>query len=267
MGALADLLKARNIPLTIVVYPWAQQIAQGDRDSRQVSLWRDFCPGRCKAFINLYPAFFAAADADRNWYEHLFILGDDHFSAEGNRFMFRELAGTSAVKWGYSRRSLCVSRLARKRCCTPGVRALATERSTFPHEGFCRKDRRHHRRRHGHGPRAGAPAGRRGLQRRDVRHFGRRDGRDQAALRGGKAAAGSARHHPCRRRLDRGPAHAFPRRTRPSSRRPTGSICCSTMPASAAAAACSPTRGSSGKRRSTSAGAGSIWASAPSCRC
>src|SRR5438128_8511753 len=35
MGALADMLAARNIPLTIVVYPWARQIAQGDRDSRQ----------------------------------------------------------------------------------------------------------------------------------------------------------------------------------------------------------------------------------------
>ena len=92
MRALSDLLKARNIPLTIVVYPWAQQIAQGDRDSRQVSLWRDFCMGRCKAFINLFPAFFAAADADRNWYEHLFILGDDHYSAAGNQFMFQELA-------------------------------------------------------------------------------------------------------------------------------------------------------------------------------
>ena len=92
MRALSDLLAARHIPLTIVVYPWAQQLAQGDRDSRQVSLWREFCEGRCKAFINLFPAFFAAADADRNWYEHLYILGDDHFSAEGNRLMFRELA-------------------------------------------------------------------------------------------------------------------------------------------------------------------------------
>jgi hypothetical protein len=93
MRALADLLKARNIPLTIVVYPWAQQIAQGDRDSRQVSLWRDFCESRCKAFINLFPVFFAAADSDRDWYEHLYILGDDHFSAAGNKFMFRQLAG------------------------------------------------------------------------------------------------------------------------------------------------------------------------------
>jgi len=92
MRALSDLLAARNIPLTIAVYPWAQQIAQGDRDSRQVSIWREFCEGRCKSFINLFPAFFAAADTDKDWYEHLFILGDDHYSAAGNRFMFQELA-------------------------------------------------------------------------------------------------------------------------------------------------------------------------------
>jgi len=92
MQRLFDLLAARKIPLTIVVYPWAQQLAQGDRDSRQVALWRDFCPGRCKAFINLFPVFFAAAAADKDWYEHLYILGDDHFSAAGNGLMFRELA-------------------------------------------------------------------------------------------------------------------------------------------------------------------------------
>jgi hypothetical protein len=92
MTRLSDLLASRNIPLTIVVYPWAQQIAQNDRDSKQVRLWRDFCPGRCKAFIDLFPVFFAASDADKDWYEHLYILGDDHFSARGNRMMFEELA-------------------------------------------------------------------------------------------------------------------------------------------------------------------------------
>jgi hypothetical protein len=92
MGKLSDLLASRGIPLTIVVYPWAQQIAQDDRDSRQVRLWRDFCPGRCKAFIDLFPAYFAAADRDKAWYEHLYILGDDHFSAAGNRMLFEELS-------------------------------------------------------------------------------------------------------------------------------------------------------------------------------
>jgi len=92
MRALHDLLAARNIPLTIVVYPWPHQIAQGNRDSRQVDLWREFCHGRCKAFIDLFPAFFAAADANKEWYEHLFILGDFHFSAAGNKLFFREIA-------------------------------------------------------------------------------------------------------------------------------------------------------------------------------
>jgi hypothetical protein len=92
MTRLSDLLTSRGIPLTIVVYPWAQQIAQNDRDSRQVRLWRDFCPRHCKAFIDLFPVFFAAADADKDWYEHLYILGDDHFSAAGNRMLYAELA-------------------------------------------------------------------------------------------------------------------------------------------------------------------------------
>jgi hypothetical protein len=92
MTKLSDLLTSRGIPLTIVVCPWAQQIAQNDRDSRQVRLWRDFCPTHCKAFIDLFPAFFAAADADKDWYERLYILGDDHFSAAGNRMLFEELA-------------------------------------------------------------------------------------------------------------------------------------------------------------------------------
>ena len=92
MGKLADMLAARNIPLTIVVYPWAQQIAQGDRDSRQISLWREFCEQRrCKAFIDLFPVFFARADADPSWYERLYIVGDDHFSAAGNAMVAREV--------------------------------------------------------------------------------------------------------------------------------------------------------------------------------
>ncbi len=91
MTKLSELLASRGIPMTIVVYPWAQQIAQNDRDSRQVKLWRDFCPGRCKVFIDLFPVFFAAADADKDWYEHLYILGDDHYSAAGNRMLFEEL--------------------------------------------------------------------------------------------------------------------------------------------------------------------------------
>jgi len=92
MQALADLLKARGIPLTVVVFPWPMQLAHDDRDSRHVAIWRDFCATNCKAFIDVFPAFFAEKDAHADWYERLFIYGDMHFSAAGNRLVFRELA-------------------------------------------------------------------------------------------------------------------------------------------------------------------------------
>jgi hypothetical protein len=91
MGLLADLLSQRAIPLTVVVYPWPQQLAHGNRDSRQVSLWRGFCRNRCKAFIDLFPAFFAAKEANTDWYERLFIFGDVHYSQAGNALVFQEL--------------------------------------------------------------------------------------------------------------------------------------------------------------------------------
>jgi hypothetical protein len=91
MQRLADLLKARGIPLTVVVYPWPVQLARDDLDSRQVALWRDFCAAHCKQFINLLPAFFAEKRAHADWYERLYIPGDFHYSAEGNRLMFHEL--------------------------------------------------------------------------------------------------------------------------------------------------------------------------------
>lgn len=92
MQALADLLRARGIPLTIVVYPWPMQLALDDRDSRQVKIWREFCARNCKAFIDLFPVFFAQKDAHPDWYERLFIDGDQHFNAAGNRLIFEEVA-------------------------------------------------------------------------------------------------------------------------------------------------------------------------------
>jgi hypothetical protein len=92
MKNLADLLTSRGIPLSIVIYPWPTQLANEDRESRQVKIWRDFCAQNCKRFINLFPAFFTEKDAHQDWYERLFNEGDVHFSAEGDKLMFRELS-------------------------------------------------------------------------------------------------------------------------------------------------------------------------------
>ena len=92
MQKLADLLAEHGISLTIVVYPWPNQIFYGDRESRQIAIWRAFCVKNCRAFINLFPAFFAEREAHKDWYDRLFIDGDVHFSAGGHNLMFRELA-------------------------------------------------------------------------------------------------------------------------------------------------------------------------------
>ena len=92
MQQLADLLRQRNIPLTIVVYPWPLQLALDDRNSRQARIWRDFCATNCKAFIDLFPAFFAEKAAHDDWYRRLYIYGDLHPSVAGNRLMFEYLA-------------------------------------------------------------------------------------------------------------------------------------------------------------------------------
>jgi hypothetical protein len=92
MQNLADLLKTWHIPLTVVVYPWPLQLALADRDSRQIAVWREFCAKNCKQFINLFPAFFAEAEAHEDWYERLFVPGDFHYSREGHDVVFRALA-------------------------------------------------------------------------------------------------------------------------------------------------------------------------------
>ena len=92
MQKLADLLAQQRIPLTVVVYPWPTQLTFDDRSSRQVAIWRDFCAKNCKAFIDLFPAFFAIKDTDKDWYKHLFIAGDYHFSVDGNAVFYREVA-------------------------------------------------------------------------------------------------------------------------------------------------------------------------------
>jgi hypothetical protein len=89
MQLLADLLRDRGIPLSIVVYPWAYQLAQDDRQSRQVAIWRDFCATNCKQFIDLFPEFFAEKDAHSDWFERLFIPGDVHYSVVGHRIIFQ----------------------------------------------------------------------------------------------------------------------------------------------------------------------------------
>jgi hypothetical protein len=89
MTTLWQELAQRNIPISVAVYPWPAQIVHETADSRQARIWDDWCQGKCKRFISLFPAFQAVKDqcsssAPGCWYTSHFIHGDFHFSAKGS---------------------------------------------------------------------------------------------------------------------------------------------------------------------------------------
>jgi hypothetical protein len=120
MGKLADFLAQRNIPLSVVIYPWPVQIAQNERNSRYISMWREFCVTRCKRFINTLPAFLAQKDAHADWYKRLYIFGDVHYNAEGNRVLFNVLANEF---FGHSERAANQSKLLKQGTASDGIKS------------------------------------------------------------------------------------------------------------------------------------------------
>jgi len=89
MSLLWQELAKRNIPISVVVYPYPAQLLHDTVDSEQVRIWREWCEGKCKRFISVFPDFFAAkAQCPRIqpgcWYLKLFVFGDFHYNAAGN---------------------------------------------------------------------------------------------------------------------------------------------------------------------------------------
>jgi len=89
MDELRQELRKRNIPLSVVVYPWPAQLAHDSMDSRQVQIWRDWCEGKCKRFISLFPAFLGVKEQCPKtqpgcWYLNYFLFGDTHYNSKGD---------------------------------------------------------------------------------------------------------------------------------------------------------------------------------------
>jgi len=83
---LYNLCNKHNIILTIIVYPWPEQIFNKDLDSIQVNFWRKFCKEHSIAFINLFPSFINQTDP-QDVYNKYFINGDVHWNQEGHKLV------------------------------------------------------------------------------------------------------------------------------------------------------------------------------------
>ncbi len=103
-------LQARNIPLSVVVYPWPAQIAHDSVDSRQVRIWREWCEGKCNRFVDLFPAFFAIKEQCPTlqpgcWYLSHFIFGDTHYNSAGDAVVAKVIAKSLEKRPGLKRAS------------------------------------------------------------------------------------------------------------------------------------------------------------------
>jgi|SRR5579883_1412667 len=86
MDKIANLCREWKCGLTVVVYPWPDNIRAGDPNSIQVTHWRQWAASHGARFIDGFSPFFReTADTAVAKY---FIRGDIHFSELGNRLLF-----------------------------------------------------------------------------------------------------------------------------------------------------------------------------------
>lgn len=94
MSDLYNLLKSKNIKLSIGIHPWPGQILYDQRESKQVKIWRDFCKNKCNNFFNMFNFFFDEIELMGNRksvIKKYYLDGDVHFNEAGNRAVANEI--------------------------------------------------------------------------------------------------------------------------------------------------------------------------------
>ena len=95
MDRIVELCREWKCQLIVVVYPWPDTVAAGDRDSIQVRHWRDWAALRGVRFVDGFAPFFREpADITMRKY---FIRGDTHFNAAGHSLLFEQLGRAAAA--------------------------------------------------------------------------------------------------------------------------------------------------------------------------
>jgi hypothetical protein len=93
LDRIADLVRAHGVELSVVVYPWPQQVLfeTDPASSRQVTYWRDWCQKRDVDFVQLFEAFHGTDRPGR--VTRYFVPGDVHWNEEGHALVADTLAG------------------------------------------------------------------------------------------------------------------------------------------------------------------------------
>ncbi len=97
LDKVVALCREWNCQLTLIVYPWPDNVVAGDKDSIQVRYWRSWAEQRGARFVDGFAPFFREpADATLRKY---YIAGDVHFTEAGNRLIFDTVRQAVAGQW------------------------------------------------------------------------------------------------------------------------------------------------------------------------
>ena len=86
MTAIAEFLRSLNTKLTVVVYPWPQQVRVGKLESRAVTEWRNWCCDNGADFIDLFPEILGQGTAEVVLSKY-YVRNDAHWNEDGNRLV------------------------------------------------------------------------------------------------------------------------------------------------------------------------------------
>lgn len=85
MDLLYNILKNKNISLSIAVYPHPAQIYNNNLFSKNEKIWEDFCKKKCKKFYNLSHSFeYVDIENAKKIINEYYIIGDVHFNEKGS---------------------------------------------------------------------------------------------------------------------------------------------------------------------------------------
>src|SRR5205823_12380008 len=93
MDEVVNICREWRCQMTLIVYPWPDNVVAGDRDSIQVRHWRAWASAHGVRFVDGFAPFFREPPevAMRKYY----IRGDTHFTADGHRLLFEQLRRTA----------------------------------------------------------------------------------------------------------------------------------------------------------------------------
>jgi hypothetical protein len=86
MTLLAQELKKLGVPLTLVVYPWPQQVRAGTRPSRCETEWSRWAQENNAQFISLFAVFVNQEPAEQVIQKY-YWKNDAHWNEEGHRLV------------------------------------------------------------------------------------------------------------------------------------------------------------------------------------